>query len=76
MKCEDCVYYWFNEDYRRMMCNYDDNTGFGVAPCEENYYDDDEPGMEYYAEEEDYEPDDNYLEMGFNPYEGCYDYDC
>lgn len=25
-------------------------------------------------EEEDYEPD--YDEMGFNPYEGCYDYDC
>lgn len=25
-------------------------------------------------EEDDYEPD--YDEMGFNPYEGCYDYDC
>lgn len=29
------------------------------------------------AEEEcDYEPDDSQLEMGFNPYSGCYDFDC
>jgi hypothetical protein len=24
----------------------------------------------------DDEPNDEYLEMGFNPYEGCYDWDC
>lgn len=25
---------------------------------------------------ENYEPDDAQLEMGFDPYEGCYTYDC
>lgn len=28
------------------------------------------------AAEEDYEPDDWDREMGFDPYEGCYTYDC
>lgn len=27
-------------------------------------------------DDEDYEPDDSDLELGFNPYEGSYDYDC
>lgn len=26
--------------------------------------------------DDDYEPDDSDLELGFNPYEGAYDYDC
>ena len=28
------------------------------------------------TEEEEYEPDDEYSELGFNPYMGCYDFDC
>lgn len=36
--------------------------------CQEYLYDEDDVEEEYY---EDYD-----LEMGFNPYEGCYDYDC
>lgn len=38
-----------------------------------------EEALEILAEEpdEDYEDYENYdLECGFNPYEGCYDYDC
>lgn len=76
MTCENCVYYWFNEDYRRNMCNYYDSTGYGVPPCEDDYYED-EPGMEYYAEDcdDEYYGEDS-IEMGFNPYIGGYDYDC
>lgn len=35
---------------------------------------DDEPNYDEYDSGEDY--DDADLEMGFNPYLGCYDYDC
>lgn len=41
--------------------------------CEEYYSDE-----EWEEEEEEYEdfPDDYLLEQGFNPYMGCYDWDC
>ena len=45
--------------------------------CEEFYmYEEyeDEP-LEEEEEREDF-PDDYWLEVGFNPYEGCYDWDC
>lgn len=42
-------------------------SGF-CSYCQEDLYDEDDLEEEYY---EDYD-----LEMGFNPYEGCYDYDC
>ena len=64
MTCADsnCGYYWKEEGELFARCHYpDDGT---PAPCE---YDDDE----------DYEDfDDDYDECGFDPYEGCYTYDC
>ena len=52
---------------------------FGECPYNAQYNSD----CEYWCgeeeeEEEEYEdyPDDSYDEVGFNPYEGCYDYDC
>ena len=58
----NCGYYWQEEGEEFARCHYpDDGT---KAPCE---YDDDE----------DYEDfDDDYDECGFDPYEGCYTYDC
>lgn len=42
----------------------------GICPtCWEDMFDDEDEDEEYYSE-----PDD--LEMGFNPYMGCYDFDC
>lgn len=35
---------------------------------EVEFYDDGEPEADW--------DDDEYLELGFNPYEGCYDWDC
>lgn len=35
---------------------------------------DEEEDADYAPEDEDW--DDTYLELGFNPYEGCYDWDC
>ena len=31
---------------------------------------------EIFEDDTDYEPDDANLEMGFDPYMGCYSYDC
>lgn len=45
-------------------------TGY-CEDCQEKLFgEDDEP-----EDDDDYEPDD-YDECGFNPYMGCYDYDC
>lgn len=41
----------------------------------EYFEDEDEENFEEDEEREDF-PDDYWLEMGFNPYEGCYDWDC
>ena len=61
-ECEkiNCGYYWQEEWESHPTCHYNDPW---PAPCENAY------------EEEDF-PDDEMLEMGFNPYDGCYDYDC
>lgn len=43
IKCEDCAWYWFNEDYRRNMCSYSGRSQ--DAPCERETfeeYDDEE----------------------------------
>ena len=40
------------------------------------YIDWDKPNDDEQDEEDDYDYDDDDLEMGFNPYMGCYDYDC
>ena len=36
IKCENCAYYGYNEEYDREMCNFCDETR--KAPCEEDYY--------------------------------------
>lgn len=65
MKCTECCYYWQDEDESRPRCHFEPHCAGDLAPCE---YDD------WEADEDDYpEPDD---EMGFDPYEGCYTWDC
>lgn len=44
--------------------------------CEEYYYEEYEAPEEYEDEEREDFPDDYLLEQGFNPYMGCYDWDC
>lgn len=69
-ECEkrNCSYYWRDEDEAYPCCHY--NDPMFPAPCEEDDEDwDDDP------DEEEYESDDD-LEMGFDPYEGGYTWDC
>ena len=37
IKCENCAYYGYNEQYDREICNFWDETR--TAPCEEGYDD-------------------------------------
>lgn len=69
-ECEkrNCSYYWRDEDEAYPYCHYNDPRF--PAPCEE---DDEDWDDDSYAEE--YESDDD-LEMGFDPYEGGYTWDC
>ena len=68
MKCENCVYWQYDELDGEGFCNFDPDVD--DDPCEEisSYYEEDYP--------EDF-PDDHLtdIEMDFNPYMGCYDYD-
>lgn len=49
----------------------------GVCPYDAEYNSDCEYWCGEEPEEPDYEDfDDDVDEAGFNPYEGCYDYDC
>lgn len=71
MKCEECCYYWKDENEAYPRCHYDDPRF--PAPCEEDdddYYEDWGDGFDT---EEEYADD---LEMGFDPYEGGYTWDC
>ena len=34
LKCEDCSYYWWDEEYDRKMCQYPSDDPW-PAPCEE-----------------------------------------
>jgi hypothetical protein len=44
----------------------------GICPtCWEDMFDDEDKD-----EDEEYYPEPDDLEMGFNPYMGCYDFDC
>lgn len=36
LKCEDCSYFWWDEEYDRKMCQYHDERW--PAPCEEEDY--------------------------------------
>lgn len=38
--------------------------------------DDEEPDPEYVSDDWDDEPSDDWDELGFDPYEGCYTFDC
>ena len=69
-ECEkrNCSYYWRDEDEAYPCCHYNDPRF--PAPCEE---DDEDWDDNSYVEE--YESDDD-LEMGFDPYEGGYTWDC
>ena len=62
MKCADCCYFWrsVNEEFK--FCHWESRCLGDIPPCEEE------------EEEESYE--DEELETGFDPYEGCYTYDC
>lgn len=46
MKCEDCAYYWRDDDTKVKICHYQYNDGY--APCE--------------VDEQYEEPDDYYVE--------------
>lgn len=66
MKCEECCYYWQDEDESRPRCHYEDPRF--PAPCEYET-------METADDPEDWE--ENWDEdSGFDPYEGCYTWDC
>ena len=61
MKCANCCYFWREEDEDFDSCHWEPRCPGDVPPCEEE------------GEIED-EYDD--LEMGFDPYAGCYTWDC
>lgn len=75
-ECEKrgCGYYWKEENEAYPCCHY--NDPMFPAPCEEDdeYYEDwdDDPDEEEY----EYSDSDDDLEMGFDPYEGGYTWDC
>ena len=69
----NCGYYWQEEWEDHPTCHYNDPW---PAPCKDTDYDCD------YEEEVEF-PDDEFgdcdsydLEVGFNPYDGAYDFDC
>lgn len=71
MKCEECCYYWQDEDESRPRCHWEACCPGDMAPCE---YDTLETADD--PEDWDDEPDFADDEMGFDPYEGCYTWDC
>ena len=65
-KVRNCGY-WYQDEYEEYpSCHYNDPRF--PAPCEEDDSCDD--GWD------DYEPDDIDSDEGFDPYEGCYTFDC
>ena len=71
MKCIECCYYWQDEDENRPHCHFEPRCAGDYAPCEyETMETADDP------EDWDDEPDFADDEMGFDPYEGCYTWDC
>lgn len=68
MKCEECCYYWQNEDENRPHCNWEARCAGDMAPCEYETVDD--------SDDWDDEPADIDDDCGFDPYEGCYTWDC
>lgn len=66
-KVRNCGY-WYQDEYEeRPSCHYTDRRF--PAPCEE-------PEDDYADEAWDDEPDDIDSDEGFDPYEGCFTFDC
>ena len=63
-KC-NCSYYWQDENESYPRCHFERIADWDIAPCE---YEDDEDTA--------YEPDDIDSDEGFDPYEGCFTWDC
>lgn len=57
-----CSYYYQDENDAYPRCHFERMADWDLAPCE---YDD-----------EPYEPDDIDSDEGFDPYEGCFTWDC
>lgn len=70
MKCTECCYYWQDEDESRPRCHWEACCPGDMAPCE---YD----TLETADDPEDWDESDSWDdETGFDPYEGCYTWDC
>lgn len=61
MTCANCCYFWREEDEDFDSCHWEPRCSGDIPPCEEEG-----------GEEDEYDD----LEMGFDPYEGCYTWDC
>ena len=61
MTCIDCCYFWREEGEESRCCHWAPRCPGDIPPCEEEE-----------GEEDVYED----LETGFDPYEGCYTWDC
>lgn len=76
-ECErrNCGYFWKEENDAYPCCHY--NDPMFPAPCEEDdeYYEDWDDDLDE-EEEYEYSDSDDDLEMGFDPYEGGYTWDC
>ena len=62
MKCAACCYFWREQDETFQSGHWEVRCPGDIPPCQEE-------------EEEDMYEDEE-LETGFDPYEGCYTYDC
>ena len=61
MTCIDCCYFWREEGEESRCCHWEPRCPGDIPPCGEEE-----------GEEDVYED----LETGFDPYEGCYTWDC
>lgn len=67
-----CSYYWQDENEAYPRCHFERIADWDLAPCEY----DDEPFEPEEDEDAVYEPDDIDSDEGFDPYEGCFTWDC
>lgn len=63
-ECEKrgCSYYWQDENDAYPRCHFERVADWDLPPCE--------------CDDEPYEPDDIDSDEGFDPYEGCFTWDC
>ena len=67
MKCIDCVYHYITPADKYPHCQFKPIADWDKAPCEYSDEDTGEEELEEFWQNED---------MGFDPYEGSYTYDC